>query len=175
MVRTNWSFYGHYPSSINIVTFSSLYYCLSRSQTDKAKGNRTANLRRTALSHSQNQEKLVYLSLEFQKSLMSKYPKLYEDCHTFKCPVGYKDIIERLSYDLSLFHVEHIGPKILAIKPLHGCLRICIREANDEIHDLIESYEHLSTLVCELCASKAAISYEAYTSPRCKSCKKRGL
>jgi hypothetical protein len=125
---------------------------------------------------------------DLQDKLFSDFPKLYDrkaDIRSsnmgwgFECGDGWYQLIYELSEKLQpLVHkspdVDGDYCQVTQVKEKYGTLRVYLDWYTNEIYDLLDEYERLSSLTCERCGKPGYIDHnKMWLSATCGECRHR--
>ncbi len=115
------------------------------------------------------------------ESIIHDHPKLFCNLKYFECHAGWAqlltdlcDKLEKIISDLSIpdnHHHNELLPHADQVKEKFGCLRFYMSDYTNEIRNVIEQAEELSSVTCETCGApgkKVCKGVWIYT--RCKKC-----
>ncbi len=106
-------------------------------------------------------KKYIESSIEKQTEIIKSSPKLYRYFRFFECKMGWYPLIKELSQKLEeliekLYGTEE-GPYLKNVRERFGVLCFEISFITDEMGNLIEEYELLSSKTCEICGEKGKL------------------
>jgi hypothetical protein len=117
-------------------------------------------------------------------TLRGNFPRLYKKPIAFECGPGWYDIlyslstkIERILEDIAKSYERTEGKEnelfhmyAVQVKEKYGTLRFYMLRETDEISDLIEDAEALSSQTCENCGAPGKMRGACWMEVRCDQC-----
>lgn len=104
--------------------------------------------------------------------IRQKCPKLYRNGIIFECAHGWYDIIDELSVKIEniLEKYENDDMYAIQVKEKYGTLRFYMSCETNEIVELIDEAEALSSQVCETCGAPAKMRGVCWIEVKCDKC-----
>jgi len=116
--------------------------------------------------------------MKLSQELINKYSHLFEpdevrmditkSCMAWgmECRDGWHDLIEKMMEEISALKLE--GFYFTQIKEKFGTLRVYTNYYNEEVEAIIQKYEDISAVTCEVCGKPGTINDGGWLQVRCE-------
>ena len=104
--------------------------------------------------------------------IKEKCPKLFRNGIVFACGPGWSDLLLDLCIKIEAILDRNPDNEMFSVqvKEKYGTLRFYMSIETDEISDLIEEAEALSSQTCERCGSPGELRGSKWMEVRCNQC-----